>query len=94
MKLVFQQKLNRKLVNSLPPISSSKHDPRTRPRCYSARISVSIPESLKDCVAIVISSQRREIFSSHVAENARSLAPLEVTSMWHSCIATQSLNKW
>src|ERR687891_1934626 len=47
--------------------------------------------SLKDCVAIVISSQRREIFSSHVAENARSLAPLEMTSMGHSCIATQSL---
>jgi hypothetical protein len=47
--------------------------------------------SLRDCVAIVISSPKREIFSSHVAENARSLAPLEMTSMSHSFIATQSL---
>src|SRR5919106_2231310 len=49
------------------------------------------PSPVGDCVAIVISSKRREIFSSHVTENARSLAPLEMTSMGHSCIATQSL---
>jgi hypothetical protein len=47
--------------------------------------------SLRDCAAIVISSLRREIFSSHVAENARSLALLEMTGMGHSCIATQAL---
>jgi hypothetical protein len=44
----------------------------------------------RDCVPIVISSPRREIFSSHVAENARSLAPLEMTSMGRLCMATQS----
>src|SRR5919109_815749 len=47
------------------------------------------PPPPRECVAIVISSPRREIFSSHVAENVRSLAPLEMTSMGHSCIVTQ-----
>jgi hypothetical protein len=57
MKLVFQQKLNRKLVDALPPISSSEHDPCTRPRCYSARISVSITESLNN-------PQRRKLWKN------------------------------
>jgi hypothetical protein len=45
---------------------------------------------IKRCVAIVISSRRREICSSYVAENTRSLALLEMTNMGVSCIATQS----
>jgi protein SCO1/2 len=43
---------------------------------------------MRDCVAIVISSPRREILSSHAAENARSLAPLDMTSTGRSCITT------
>ena len=56
---------------------------------YIASAMNETPSLLGDCVAIVISSQRRETFSSHVAENARSLAALEMTSMGDSCNATQ-----
>jgi hypothetical protein len=45
MRWVFQQKLNRELIDSPPADQLSKYDPCTRPRCYSARISVSITES-------------------------------------------------
>ena len=50
-----------------------------------------LSSSAGDCVAIVISRRSREIFSSYVAENARSLAMLGMTDAGHFRIATQSL---
>jgi hypothetical protein len=51
------------------------------------------PLPLRDCVATVISTRSGEIFSSYVAENARSLTPFEMTNSELSCIATQSVRE-
>src|SRR4051794_36146698 len=48
---------------------------------------------LRDCVAIVISSRRREILRLYVAKNARSLADAQDDNMHDFNIATQSLSE-